>query len=53
MTTKNKKIIFTGPVGSGKTTAIRSISDIEIVTTDEQASDMTRSRKAATTVAMD
>jgi signal recognition particle receptor subunit beta len=53
MSALNKKIIFTGPVGSGKTTAIRSISDIEIVTTDEQASDMTRARKAATTVAMD
>jgi len=32
MSTDNKKIIFTGPVGAGKTTAIRSISDIDIVT---------------------
>jgi len=53
MTTVNRKIIFTGPVGAGKTTAISSISDIGIVTTDEQASDMTRIRKPATTVAMD
>lgn len=53
MNPENRKIIFTGPVGAGKTTAIRSISDIGIVTTDEQASDMTKSRKAATTVAMD
>jgi len=53
MTTDNKKIIFTGPVGAGKTTAIRSISDIDIVTTDEQASDMARAKKPATTVAMD
>lgn len=53
MTTVNKKIIFTGPVGAGKTTAIASISDIDIVTTDEYASDMTKSRKPQTTVAMD
>lgn len=47
------KIIFTGPVGSGKTTAIASISDIEPIRTDENASDMTNNRKPATTVAMD
>jgi small GTP-binding protein len=49
----NKKIIFTGPVGAGKTTAIRSISDIDIVATDQSASDMTKDRKRETTVAMD
>ncbi len=49
----NYKIIFTGPVGAGKTTAITSMSDDAPVTTDEAASDMTRSRKKATTVAMD
>jgi signal recognition particle receptor subunit beta len=49
----NHKIIFTGPVGAGKTTAIASISDVPPVTTDELASDMTRNRKNATTVAMD
>ncbi|MBE0437231.1 MAG: ATP/GTP-binding protein [Methylomicrobium sp.] len=47
------KIIFTGPVGAGKTTAIQSISDIPPIKTDAAASDMTKSRKAATTVAMD
>ncbi|MES9851847.1 MAG: ATP/GTP-binding protein [Candidatus Thiodiazotropha sp. L084R] len=47
------KIIFSGPVGAGKTTAIQTISDIPPVTTDEQASDMTRSQKNGTTVAMD
>jgi len=47
------KIIFTGPVGSGKTTAIGAISDVPVVKTDEQASDMTKNRKKATTVAMD
>ncbi|MDD2759156.1 MAG: ATP/GTP-binding protein [Methylomonas sp.] len=47
------KIIFTGPVGAGKTTAINSISDIPTVKTDAAASDMTKNRKASTTVAMD
>ncbi len=47
------KIIFTGPVGAGKTTAIDSISDVAPVKTDAAASDMTKNRKAATTVAMD
>lgn len=47
------KIIFTGPVGAGKTTAISALSDIPLVSTDEIASDMTKNRKPATTVAMD
>ena len=47
------KIIFTGPVGAGKTTAISSISDIPPVKTDAAASDMTKNRKSTTTVAMD
>ncbi len=47
------KIIFTGPVGAGKTTAIESISDIPPIKTDASASDMTKTRKSSTTVAMD
>ncbi|MCK5728992.1 MAG: ATP/GTP-binding protein [Methylococcales bacterium] len=47
------KIIFTGPVGAGKTTAIDSISDIAPIKTDAMASDMTKKRKSETTVAMD
>lgn len=47
------KIIFTGPVGAGKTTAIGSISDIEVVKTEAGATDETALRKASTTVAMD
>jgi signal recognition particle receptor subunit beta len=47
------KIIFTGPVGAGKTTAISVLSDITPITTDETASDMTKDRKEQTTVAMD
>ena len=47
------KIIFTGPVGAGKTTAVGALSDIPTVRTDKAATDMTRDRKAETTVAMD
>jgi signal recognition particle receptor subunit beta len=50
---KNHKIIFTGPVGAGKTAAISSISDEPIVITDEIASDMAARKKDNTTVAMD
>jgi len=49
----NYKLIFTGPVGAGKTTAIRSISDMPPVTTDALATDMTQNIKETTTVAMD
>ncbi|HFD11318.1 MAG TPA: GTP-binding protein [Crenotrichaceae bacterium] len=47
------KLIFTGPVGAGKTTAIASISDDPPVRTDEAATDMTKQRKPETTVALD
>lgn len=47
------KIIFTGPVGAGKTTAIAALSDIPPVSTDAAASDMTKQRKSSTTVALD
>ncbi len=50
---EESKIIFTGPVGVGKTTAIAAISDDPPVTTDASASDMTLVRKGHTTVAMD
>lgn len=49
----NYKVLFTGPVGAGKTTAIRTISDSLPLMTDEHASDDTRDRKPNTTVAMD
>lgn len=51
--TQHKKIVFTGPVGVGKTTAIQTMSDIPVMTTDEDASDMTKDRKSQTTVTMD
>ncbi|MEY2334740.1 ATP/GTP-binding protein [Acidithiobacillus ferrianus] len=50
---EDNKIIFTGPVGAGKTTAISVLSDVPIISTDAQASDMTLNRKGHTTVAMD
>ncbi|MGF7236011.1 MAG: GTP-binding protein [Frankia sp.] len=47
------KIIFSGPVGAGKTTAIAAVSDIPPVTTDEEPTDETKRLKATTTIAMD
>lgn len=47
------KIIFTGPVGAGKTTAIQSISDIPPINTDVSVKGMSGHRKSTTTVAMD
>lgn len=49
----NYKIVFTGPVGAGKTTAIASLSDVPPVSTDEAASDHAKERKPNTTVALD
>lgn len=53
MITAEQKIIFTGPVGAGKTTAIASISDIPPVSTEARPTDDTAKIKAKTTVAMD
>lgn len=47
------KIVFAGPVGAGKTTAIKALSDIEVVSTEANASDDVRRIKKTTTVAMD
>ncbi len=47
------KIVVTGCVGSGKTTAIQSISDIPVIETDVEASDDVKDIKDTTTVAMD
>ena len=53
MSTTHYKIVFAGPVGAGKTTAIQSLSDIEVVSTEAKASDDVRKMKPTTTVAMD
>ncbi|WP_293267080.1 ATP/GTP-binding protein [Neptunomonas sp.] len=50
---KSYKVLFVGSPGSGKTTAIRTISDVEVVDTDTKASDSTLKRKRTTTVGMD
>ena len=49
----NHKIIFSGPVGAGKTTAITALSDEPPIETEALASDHTRLIKEKTTVAMD
>ena len=53
MTMTDYKVLFTGSVCSGKTTAIRSLSDIETVDTDARVSDSAIRRKKKTTIAMD
>jgi len=47
------KIIFTGTVGAGKTTAIMQLSDIAPISTEQVATDETQDKKKYTTVAMD
>jgi len=47
------KIVFCGPMGAGKTTAIRAISEIDPVCTDVENTDFEESDKAQTTVALD
>lgn len=47
------KIVVTGPFSVGKTTLIRTISEITVLSTEKDISDHTKSRKAETTVAMD
>lgn len=53
MSADHYKVLFTGPVGAGKTTAIRTVSDTLPMMTDVAATDETRDRKPSTTVAMD
>ena len=47
------KVLVAGPVGVGKTTAVRAASDSAILTTDVLPTDDTRLQKNTTTVAMD
>lgn len=49
----NRKLIITGPVGAGKTTAVEALSDVPPVRTEQSATDETRQLKSNTTVAMD
>jgi len=50
---KPSKIIFTGPVGAGKTTAICSISENRVLHSEVKSSRHIRHDKKTTTVAMD
>jgi uncharacterized protein len=47
------RLVVTGPVGAGKSTFIRTISEIEVVDTDRVATDETQLLKKKTTVAFD
>jgi signal recognition particle receptor subunit beta len=47
------KIVVTGPFSAGKSTLIRTISEITVLSTEKDITDETRSRKSETTVAMD
>jgi small GTP-binding protein len=47
------KIVVTGPFAAGKTTLIRTISEITVLSTEKGITDETRARKSDTTVAMD
>lgn len=46
-------VLFMGPVGSGKSNAIKSLSDIDVLQTDVNATDETSKIKKTTTVGMD
>lgn len=49
----NYKIVVTGPFNSGKTQFIKTISEIEVVSTERKITTEDRGIKAETTVAMD
>lgn len=47
------KILFTGSVGAGKSSAIESLSDIPVIKTEAKATDAVSASKETTTVAFD
>jgi uncharacterized protein len=53
MIMETMRLVVTGPVGAGKSTFIRTISEIEVVDTDRVATDETAGIKTKTTVAFD
>lgn len=53
MDTSQYKILFVGPVGAGKTTAVASLSDKAVLTTDVAVSDLSALKKEMTTAALD
>jgi small GTP-binding protein len=50
---KAVKIVVTGPFAAGKTTLIRTISEITVLSTERSITDESRDVKSDTTVAMD
>lgn len=53
MQTQTVKIVVTGPFNSGKTEFIRSVSEIDVVSTEKKISSAAEKIKESTTVAMD
>ena len=53
MQTQTVKIVVTGPFNAGKTELIRSVSEIEVVSTEKKVSNESEMIKNTTTVAMD
>ena len=47
------KVVVTGPFDAGKTTFIRSVSEITVLSTERQVSDLSNDGRGETTVAMD
>lgn len=47
------KIVFSGPMGAGKTQAIASLSDVDVVSTEVQNTDLGNNAKLLTTVGID
>jgi small GTP-binding protein len=53
MQTQTVKIVVTGPFNSGKTELIRSVSEIDVVSTEKKVTSEAERVKESTTVAMD
>lgn len=53
MSSESAKLVFAGPVGAGKTTAIRALSDAPPVSTEMPMTDGAMGEKTTTTVALD
>jgi uncharacterized protein len=53
MQTQTVKIVVTGPFNAGKTEFIRSVSEIDVVSTEKKVSNGPEKVKESTTVAMD
>ena len=50
---RSVKIVVTGPFGAGKTSLISTISEIDVLSTEQDVSDGAVGTKSSTTVAMD